>query len=147
MHIHRVSHMHWFHICDVTQMIFFPRQMWQSLIKESLDETDINPLNWRSNKIIQGLIDVSFVPLWKNPTYGYSCQMSVWESLANLIWFTSCVDRATQMICLAMAIINHRQPEGTASTHGKASGWHIKAPTGLFMCEHVCARVVRIYIP
>lgn len=26
------------------------------------------------------------------------------------------------MICLAMAVINHRQPEGTASTHGKESG-------------------------
>lgn len=50
------------------------------------------------------------------------------------------------MICLAVAVINHRQPEGTASTHGKESGWHSKAPIGLFMYGHLCTYSLQMYI-
>ncbi|KAJ4931503.1 hypothetical protein JOQ06_025798 [Pogonophryne albipinna] len=54
--------------------------------------------------------------------------MKAWRSL-------SLKDGATQMICLAMAVINHRQPEGTASTHGKESGVAQRS-THSAMCGH-----------
>ena len=75
------------------------------------------------------------------------CQMSAWESLVKLIWFTSCVDEATQMICLSMAVINHRQPEGTASMHGKESGvaHHSSHRACVCRCGHVRTHCTNVY--
>lgn len=54
------------------------------------------------------------------------------------------------MICLAVAVINHRQPEGTASTHGKESGVarqsthravYVWAPVHVLCANVYCVRV------
>lgn len=139
----------------------FPRQRGGGPLfhKERFEELEIH--YGRSGQIKPlWLIDVSFVPLckmWWGSSHG--CQMSAGESLAKLIWFTSCVDGAIQMICLTMAIINHRQPEGTANTHGKESGLAHRSTRGLCMgwahvyklykctlCQCVCCDCSRVYL-
>ncbi|TNN67644.1 hypothetical protein EYF80_022108 [Liparis tanakae] len=52
-------------------------------------------------------------------------------------------DGATQMICRAAAVINHRQPEGTARTHGRESG---VAPRSTHRAVHVGGVIVTLQV-
>lgn len=107
-------------ICDaagITVALFF------TVGGGSIEE--LNIISWKgwSNISIDGIIDISFVPLCNIQfSYDFWCQMNVWESLAKLICILCRWDGATHMICLTATIINQSQPEGTASI-GKTAGW------------------------